>query len=545
MRTPVALYVVALAVRLALIAGFPDPAYVDSAYYVEVARSLAAGRGFSVDFIWIFAEVGGRIPAVPTLPIPSNGHWMPLASLVQVPFILLLGPTALASAIPFALIGALAAPIAWLIARDAGMRPLVAVGAALLTSVPALSTVFMAQPDNFSLYQPIVAAALLLASRALRGDARAFVGAGLLAGLATLARNDGLLIVGVLGLVALWDRRHGRTVPVWASLGAALAFLVVIAPWWLRQLATFGTLSPSTASGRALFIRSIAEWDSITGTPTLGYLLGQGAGPFLASRIGGLVAGAWIFTLLIGAVVLVPGMVAGIRRMWRSNVFGPYLAYAAIFFAFSGIVSAVHVPGGTFLHSAVALAPHGYVLALEGILGIVGWIAARRRAWNEPQAGRVIGSGIVAIVAISGLAFADRVHADWTAALRAKEAVGDALVRAGASPSDRLMSTDPASYRYATGHPGVVAVTDPLEVNREVARAYGIRWLVLDGTDIVPAMAPVLRGSTRPEWIGPPIFVANLDGDPGPDLGVYPVCFATGDLRCTALGLLPDAGATP
>ena len=38
---------------------FPDPAYPDSSYYVDVARALAAGHGLNVDFVWIFAEVGG------------------------------------------------------------------------------------------------------------------------------------------------------------------------------------------------------------------------------------------------------------------------------------------------------------------------------------------------------------------------------------------------------------------------------------------------------------------------------------------------------
>ncbi len=71
---------------------------------MDVARSLAAGHGFNIDFIWIFVEVGGKIPANPVLPIPANAHWMPLASIVQVPFIWLLGPTALASSLPFILL---------------------------------------------------------------------------------------------------------------------------------------------------------------------------------------------------------------------------------------------------------------------------------------------------------------------------------------------------------------------------------------------------------------------------------------------------------
>ena len=58
-------------------------------------------------------------------------------------------------------------------------------------------------------------------------------------------------------------------------------------PWWLRQLDVFGSLSPSTASGKVLFIRDIAEWNSITTPATLGHLLGMGPGPLVASRIGG------------------------------------------------------------------------------------------------------------------------------------------------------------------------------------------------------------------------------------------------------------------
>ena len=62
MRIPIVLYGLALIVRLGLIAHFPDPAYPDSYYYVDVARALFAGHGFNIDLIWIFPEVGGHIP---------------------------------------------------------------------------------------------------------------------------------------------------------------------------------------------------------------------------------------------------------------------------------------------------------------------------------------------------------------------------------------------------------------------------------------------------------------------------------------------------
>ena len=186
MRTAIALFTFAALVRLVLIALYPDPAYVDSYYYVNVARALEAGRGFNIDFVWTFVDLGGSIPANPGLPIPSNAHWMPLASLVQVPFLAVLGPTAWASALPFALIGSLAAPMTWAFAREAGARPDVSLGAGILVAVPA-AVVFMAQPDNFSLYQPIVLGALWLGARGLKGDPRSFVVAGALVGLAMLS----------------------------------------------------------------------------------------------------------------------------------------------------------------------------------------------------------------------------------------------------------------------------------------------------------------------------------------------------------------------
>ncbi len=534
-RTPLALYLLALVARIAVAAGFPDPAYPDSFYYVDVARRIADGHGFSVDFLWIFAEVGGRIPANPVLPIPSNAHWMPLASLAQVPFIWVLGPTAMASALPFALFGALAAPLAWAIARDAGARPLVAVGAGLMTAFPALTFAFMAQPDNFSFYQPLVAGALFLGGRGLRGSRRDFALAGLLAGLATLSRNDGVLVLGVLGLAFLWDRfrswrswagepRRPARVPLLAAIGAVVLFAAPVVPWLARQVAVFGSISPSSASGKVLFIRDIGEWNSITTPASLDHLLGMGIGPLLMTRIGGLGNALLIFTILGCAFALAPFMLAGAWKRRSDATFGPYLGYATVLFAFSTLVSAVHVPGGTFIHSAVALLPHGFVLALEGVLATVGAIAARRSTWNAAQASRVFVTGTVAFTVIAAVAGSFATHAGWETK-RARMQDAAAALNAVAGPEDRVMSIDASGYRYWSGHGGVVLVNDPLDTVREVAQAYEIRWLILERSDSVPAAAEILLDGRRPAWVGPAVLERE-------DVGVYPICTMAGDPRC-------------
>jgi len=533
------LYALALAVRLALIAGFPDPAYPDSFYYVDVARNLAAGQGFNVDVVWIFAEVGGTLPANPVLPIASNAHWMPLASLVQVPFIWVLGPTAVASALPFAFAGATAAPLAWAIARDAKATRNVALGAGILTAIPGLSLVYMVQPDNFSLYQPLVVAALWMTARGLKGSARSFVLAGLLAGLATLSRNDGVLVLAVIVLAFLYDRWRRwrelrgpvgwterpirRALPFWSLAASVGLFLLAVGPWYARQLATFGSLSPSTASGKVLFIRDIGEWNSITTPATLAHLLGQGIGPLLESRVLGLVAAITIFSVLVGVVVLVPLMVIGGWARRRSLDFAPWFAYAFLLFAFSAIVSAVHVPGGTFIHSAVALAPQGYILALEGIGVAVAWVSARRSNWKPAAATRIFTAVAVGFTVLAAAFGAVSVHDTWAARRSEMSDVADALDQAGASKADRLMSIDASGYRYATGRPGVVLVNDPLDTIHDVARAYGIRWLVLQRDEGVPSIAPVLDGQV-PDWLAPPIVLKpGSGGDDTVDLGLYRV----------------------
>jgi len=509
-----------------LIWHFPAPAYPDSSYYVDVARALHAGQGFNIDFIWIFPEVGGHIPVHPTLPIPSNAHWMPLASMVQVPFLAVFGDQPWAAAAPFAIIGSIAAPLTWAIARDAGAKALVAVGAGILVAIPLLSAVYLVQPDNFSLYQPLVVGALWMGARGLRGSPRSFVLAGLLTGLATLSRNDGLLVLAALGLAVAWDRwRAWRSagarvpaIPIWAAVACVAMFMVVMAPWWARQLIVFGSLSPSTASGKVFFIRDIGEWNSIATPATLEHLLGMGIGPLIATRIDGLVAAILIFTTLVAGFVLAPFMLIGGWFRRRSVDFGPFFAYTGLLFAFSAIVSAVHVPGGTFIHSAIALAPYAYILAIEGIVASVAWIARRRPAWDADQASRIFVGAAIGFAVLCTVAGSLAVHADWAGRQARFETIASALQSAGAKPTDRVMSIDASGTKYWTGLGGVVLVNDPLDQIEAVARAYDIDWLVLDRDEAVASVEPILDGQ-RPAWVGAPVMT---QGDPV-GLAVYPL----------------------
>jgi hypothetical protein len=547
-RIPFVLYALALAVRGLLFLVHPDAAYPDSYYYVDVARALHAGHGFNIDFIWSFVDVGGRIPAQTMLPIPSNAHWMPLASLVQLPPMWLFGTTTLASALPFMFIGALAAPMTWLLAREIGSSDRVALAAAVAAAIPAAAAIYMVQPDNFSLYQPLGTAALWLAARGLKGHRGSFVLAGLMVGLATLARNDGVLLGATVGLAFAWDRwrswrSNGGRVPQipWRYAFACFGlFLLVTGPWYLRQLAVFGSLSPSSSSGRILLIQTYDQMNSVTSDTSLGGFLGQGIGPLLASRILGLVSAIQIFSVIACSAVLAPFVVVGAWARRRSVDFGPFLVYAALLFAASGLVFAVHVPYGTFLHSAVALVPIAFIAGMEGVVSVVTWIARRRRGWQEDRAARLFLVGAVVMVAVNAGAFAFLAQRSWNADRDLRIATADALDRAGAPATDLLLTADPAGFAYFTGHGGVMTPNDSLEIVHQVAADYGARWLVLERAHVVAPLAPILEMKARPAWIGLPMFTVpytgestgNPDVDAAPALAIYPICTVAGDARC-------------
>ena len=447
------------------------------------------------------------------LPIPSNAHWMPLASIVQVPFLALFGAVAWASAAPFALIGAIAAPLTWAIARDARASDTVAVGAGILTAIPLLSAVYLVQPDNFSLYQPLVIASLWMAARALRGSGRAFVAAGLLAGLATLSRNDGLLVLGSLGVVFLFDRwRAWRSagskrpaIPFAAAIACVAVFVLVMAPWWMRQLAVFGSISPSSTSGKVLFIRDIGEWNSITTPANLDHLLGMGIGPFLLTRIGGLAAAITIYTTLVAGVILAPFMVIG---GWASAPIGRHRDRSSST-PRSCSRSPRSCPPSTYRAGRSSTRPSrsrrtATSWPWKASPLAVAWVASRRRSWDAPTATRVFIGAVLGFAVVCAVVGSLVVHATWEHRRDRAVAVAATLDAAGAPATDRVMSIDAASTKYWTGHGGVVLINDPLETVRDVAEAYDIRWLVLDKRESVPVAAAILAGD-RPTWLGPPL----------------------------------------
>jgi 4-amino-4-deoxy-L-arabinose transferase-like glycosyltransferase len=539
------LFVIALIARVSVALVFGEPAYPDAYYYANVARALVDGQGFSIDYIWNFVEVGGRLPAEGVLPIPSNAHWQPLAALVQVPFLWLLGAGPTTAALPFWLAAAAVAPLTYVIGRDAGMPRWQAICAGLLLIMPGAIAPYLGQPDNFALFMLLGSLALWLCGRGLRGDRRSFALGGLVVGLAFLARTDGLLLAVPFALafgVDLLRPPRGARIGWWPALACLAGFLLITGPWLWRQLEVFGSLSPSAAGGRILFITEYRELYSVSSETTIEAFLSQGPVALLRSRLEGLWSALVIFAVMPLLFVLTPFVLLGAWDRRRDRAYQPWLVYALVFFAFSAIVSAVHVPYGTFLHSAVALVPHAYLLAFVGVAVVVRWVATHRASWDAVRATRNFSFIVVAVViGVSVLATIITIGA-WTRERQARAPVLAALA-ANAVPGDRVMSPDAGAYRYHGGWPGIVTPDDPLADVEEALRLYDVRWLALESDHLTLGLRPILEGTARPRWLSEPPVEAPPAGDPAsestapkasplPAAALYAVCLAPGDTRC-------------
>jgi hypothetical protein len=151
-RDLLVLGVLALVVRSLTAWLLPFPPYTDAAYYQLVAERLADGHGFTVPVLWSFLEVGGRLPADPMLPVPSNGHWMPLTSIVAAGFMAVFGPDWRVAQIPMVILSAALVPFTYLIAWEMWASRRSAAIAAILALFAGPLLVHYPLVENFAVF---------------------------------------------------------------------------------------------------------------------------------------------------------------------------------------------------------------------------------------------------------------------------------------------------------------------------------------------------------------------------------------------------------
>jgi hypothetical protein len=228
-----------------LIAQFqPAPGYLDSDYYFAGGIQLATGMGFTEPYLWNYLD------GTTSLPHPSHSYWMPLASILAALGMWLTGQTTYASGrLLFFLVAGLVSPLTAHLAYGFSQKRGIAITSGLLAIFSVYHAPFVGVTDNFGIYMFLGGLFFLCITQLMEDPARSrtWLFLGMLAGLMNFARTDGLLWLALVFLFMIWHTsRDSLTAAPRGAISNGLlvvsGFLLVMGPWYARNLNMYGTL---------------------------------------------------------------------------------------------------------------------------------------------------------------------------------------------------------------------------------------------------------------------------------------------------------------
>jgi hypothetical protein len=479
------LFFLALAIRLIIAVLVPRPGYMDTAYYAAGAVHLARGCDLSEPFLWNYLDdpLG--------LPHPGFLYWMPLPSLLAAPFASLFPGSFFTLQVPFILLSALLPLVAYGLAWETAGRRLTAWLAGLLILFSGFFFPYWTLPETFAPFALFGSLALWLAGTQRLGVGRWLL-MGLLVGLAHLTRADGVILLPVVAPTAFISApsRHAprgtrssvcrvhvcRLSFVHLSF-LILGYLLVMAPWFARNLAVIGTpLSPAGAKTlwlrsyddlfsyqRDLSLRSYLEWGGLNILRSKAWALGVNGARFLAEDC---------------LVFLLPFVLVGLVRLRHRFSFVLPTIYLILIYLAHSLAFTFPGPRGGFFHATTPTLPFLFVAGVEGLEAAVRW-AVRRRQWDRRQAQIVFATAaVLAAVALSAYTTVPKLSI-WQDADQVYLEIGAWLAQQGAR-GETVMVGNPPAFWYHTGYPAIVLPNAGVETLLAVMERYGADYVILD-----------------------------------------------------------------
>ena len=497
-RDLVRLFALSMVVRMASAALVSRPGYMDTAYYAAGAIRLAQGGGLSEAFIWNYLNDPMGIPH------PGFLYWMPLPSLLGAPLARLFPTSFFALQVPFLVLSAGLPLISYSLASQATGRRGLAWTAGLLTIFSGFFFPYWTLPETFAPFALFGSLALWLAGtpdsenrkRAMKLGRWLLV--GLLVGLAHLTRADGILLLPVvlLGPILLNDKkgiwgggedrspsgtpekRYGLTKAGELLLIVVAGYLLVMGPWFARNMMTMGTpLSP--AGTKTIWLTDYDDLFCYDCDLSLSSYLAWGWDNILRSKLSALWINAQRFMAENCLIFLLPFAGIGLYRLRRRlpfllsgvYLFGVYLAHSLVF----------TFPGwrGGFFHASSAALPLVYAAGTDGLDAAVRWVARRRRGWRYPQARTVFtAAAVAAAVLLSAYIARQRVPA-WERADLLYEDVDQWLADRDA-PGAAVMVGNPPAFWHHTQRPAAVLPNGGVETLLQVADRYRMGYVLIE-----------------------------------------------------------------
>ncbi|MGJ3238510.1 MAG: ArnT family glycosyltransferase [Anaerolineae bacterium] len=467
------------------------PDFADAYYHLNGAISLVQGGGFVDDYLWTY------IGATDALPAPSHLYWMPGTSVIVAGGLGVFGVSYSAAQVGLALCLWGAMVLAYWLGWHYGNGARHAWMAGTLTLFAGFFTDTWGQTDTFAPYAFFGALALVLMARGITAEkhnALYWVLAGAFSAVGHLIRSDGLLLLLVGWSVLIWffERTRYRQRLLWL-IPFTLAYLVVMSPWFVRNMDAVGRILPVGGTMNAYF----TEYNDLFNYPpdsTLDDLLAEGGSALIETRSRALFSVNGIPLQAIayqGTIAFFPFVILALWRRRSEAFVRPFWIFAVgIHLAFALVFPEAGMRGG-FWHATAALVPIWAVIGLLGLDDTISWVASFRRTWNPKLAQPILSGGFLLIVIALTVQVSERtITPDDSVALALREAI---------PAHARIMVNDPAKYHYFADFTGVTIPNETIDVALEIARRYDIDYLLLEDN----FMTEPIQFDTLPDFLTP------------------------------------------
>lgn len=487
------LAILGLLVQAFWAARIQHPTYFDAYYYTINAQQIARREGLTEPVIWQYLD------NPESLPKPSFTYWMPLTSFIGAVGYRLTDSFRGAQ-VPFWLMAGLLPLLSYSISRRFSPARWQARTAALFTMAGGYYAAYWAQPTTFVLFAWAGAGCLLAVAWAQERQRGGYwLLAGLLAGAGHLTRADGILLLGVAGLIWLgsgWRAYRARpagtvryplaipTLTGWAVNGGLLfaGYLLVMGGWFYRTwLLTGRVLSP--VGTETLFLTSYDDIFAFNRHFDLSGYLAWGGANILRSKLEASWLSLQTFIGVVGLTAFSFFVFLGWWRMGRDRqeaerfalraFLRPYTLLVIVLFVVMSLLFTFPGQRGSLLHSSTALWPWSMALAAAGIGIMVDWIAARRKQWQPA------GARLFFAVTFTILVFFITLIVSGSQPLNITEGEIYSQIGGDLPAGSVVMVGSPPDFYYHTGFPALVVPNEDPAGMWAAAQKFGATHLVL------------------------------------------------------------------
>lgn len=479
LRDYLLLALLGLSVSMAVSTFQPVPGYMDADYYFAGGIELAVGKGFSEPYLWNYLDD-------PTgLPHPSHAYWMPLVSILAAVFPALVGSISwFVARIPFLLIALCIPLLTTALTYNITRQRFLALVSGILAVFSSFYLPYLTTSDSFGSYMLFGGLLfLLIAQKRSTPWLPGFVPftLGIFVGLMHLSRADGILwLVMAFGSILF-------TLPARKNLGRTLTYLLIIlsgyllvmAPWFLRNYTIFGSILAPNAS-KLLWLTS---YDQIFSYPASHITVSQwwqsGFEEIIRVRLWSLGLNMATTLTVQGGIFLLPLILIGIWKYRkvetiRIAVIAWLLTLVAMTFAFPFAGAR-----GGFFHSGAAMQVIWWAMAPVGLESVIQW-GTKHRRWNESKSRSVFFIGLVGLTVLMTIFISMSRISSWKTEFSTYKNIDQFLSAHGMSNVDVVIVSNPPGFFLASSNPAIAIPDGNMETIIALRDRFSADYLILE-----------------------------------------------------------------